>query len=125
MTYLNLDYAAIEKEYPLCISEISKWLMEKATIREGLKNLGIDLQTNKEMLSQIVANVIQHDPRKLYDFFDDKKIRIFITDHTEFPNLFYSFNSIERNSKSFDSRWKAEKNAFMEALSQLEKTLQS
>lgn len=117
MKYLNLDYELIRKEYPHTVRKIEMWY-------EGLEHMNWNLLSEKhdkqELVVQLVSMVIQHDPRKLYDFLDEQGCRIFITDfETQTGSLenpmFYYYNSVQRISKSAESRIEAERGAFMDA----------
>lgn len=121
MKYLSLDYEYIKATYPLSVELIENWYMGREEIVQGMKNIGSELQ-GKELVKNLTAMVIQHDPRKLYDTFDDLGIRIYISSvagRTD-EGIFYSYNSEERKSKPFNTRIEAEKDAFMGAFNVLE-----
>lgn len=123
--YLNLNYQHIQEKYPLSLRKVEEWFSQKNDIAQGLKTLGVDVGTHA--IGKVVAAVIQFDPRKLYDVFDDLGCRIFITDHgdtrREEKPLFYFYNSLGGVSSSCGSRREAESWAFMDAFRQMEKTL--
>lgn len=124
--YLSLDYEIIKSTYPLSLDRIEKWFLSREDIREGMKQMGTNIEQG-EVLKQFVGMIIQHDPRKLYDVFDNFNVRIFISEHPddvflgegENKRMVY-YNSYARQSKPADSRIDAEEKAFMDAFNVLE-----
>lgn len=128
-TYLKLDFdGVIYPKFPQSVKAITNWFCSREDIINGL--LGIDGgEATKEeirgIMGQIVPVIIQNDPRKLYEFFDDQGIIISIAVHTDLEGRFIYFNSKENHSFSADNRILAEEGAFLGAFSVLEKELQA
>lgn len=127
-TYLKLDFdGVIYPRFPQSVKAITDWFASREDIIQGL--LGIDggAATHPEIkaiLVQIVPVIIQNDPRKLYEFFDDQEIYISIAVHSDEDRFFY-YHSKNHHSYSADNRILAEEGAFMKAFETLEKELQA
>jgi hypothetical protein len=80
-TYLILDFDNIYKSYPLSVKAIAQWLVNRKDVKENLQFLLDDTKQDPEELfmEKIVPPMVQHDGRKLYDFFDVKDIYINIS----------------------------------------------
>lgn len=134
LTYAHLDYDDIKVKYPLCVREIIKWFANREDIVQGLGAMegeGGKYQNNpKELftvLGNIVPAIIANDPRKLYEFFDDKACYISIA-HSGDDNgepLFTYLNSITKTSKVVASRGVAEYEALMDAFAILEERVKA
>jgi len=132
-TYLKLDFdGVIYPKYPQCVKAITNWFASREDIIMGL--IGIDggdmtdeasKNQIRDLMVQIVPVIIQNDPRKLYEFFDDQGIRIFIGDHPDGNTMFTYHNSRINHSFSAENRIDAEKGGFLGAFDVLEKELQS
>jgi hypothetical protein len=132
-TYFKLDYDQIVKSYPLSVKHSVKWLASKEDIIQGLgaiENDGEKYKNNPnllyELIGQIMPAIIQQDPRKLYEFFDENNIRISILDHPDSKDDNISFtyhNSVTNTSNVSPTRGEAEKCAFNDAFKLMEENL--
>jgi|SRR5882762_55664 len=129
-TYLKLDFdGVIYPRFPQSVKAITDWFCSREDIIEGL--IGIDGGTlSKEevvvIMKQVVPVIIQNDPRKLYEFFDDKglyiSINLFVGAEGDIGFNYYVFKSPHSNSRK--TRIEAEEGGFLEAFSVLEEQLQ-
>lgn len=125
-TYAKLDYSKVVAESPLAIRALINWFCSKEDIVNGFGAIEgegdkykKDPRLMREMMAQVVPAIIQNDPRKLYEFLDDNKIRISIQEHpssTDETPLFTYYNSKVRESGVGNSRHEAEQLAFYAAL---------
>jgi hypothetical protein len=137
LTYSHLDYDSISKEYRLSVRDIIKWFSSREDLIEGLGAIeggGNKYKDNPRellvLLGQVVPVIIANDPRKLYEFFDDRDIRISIASHpdstddesNETPKFTY-YNSVTKESRTAKYRGEAETNAFIDAFKLLEKRI--
>lgn len=125
-TYLTLSYDDIVGKYPKVVNSIVSWFCAKQDIVGGLMGMegdGATADEIKEAMKQVVPMIIQHDPRKLYEFFDEKDIRIFISAYPDDDSIFIYHNSSTNHSLTADSRIDAEERAFMDGFILLEKQL--
>lgn len=125
-THLILDYEQISRKYPKTIEGIIKWLSDKQEVVEALVEngeAGNNRESILETLGQVVPMIIQFDPRKLYEFFDQRNVRIFISGHPDNDSIFIYHNSATNHSYPADSRIEAEEKAFIDAFAVLEKEL--
>lgn len=129
-TYLKLDFdGIIYPQFPQSVKAITDWFCSREDIVEGLIGIDGGAATHPEIkaiLVQIVPVIIQNDPRKLYEFFDDRKIFISVTTYVsaegEVGFNYYVFNA--PYSDSAKTRIEAEERAFLKAFAVLEKELQ-
>ena len=132
-TYLKLNYEQVVRLYPKSVARIAEWFASKKDIIEGLEAVEKGERSPEEQLKDreklistvksIVPPIIQHDPRKLYEFFDEMGIIISVAEHPDSSHttpLFNYYNSRTRESKSASSRQEAEGIAFMDAFKILE-----
>jgi hypothetical protein len=125
-TYLQLDYAEVHEKYPLSVERLIEWFAGREDIVKGIsESEGGELNEVqlKQMMGQVVPMIIQHDPRKLYEFFDENKIIIYIGGHPDTTDLFVHHNNRIQISNTASSRGEAEKGAFMDAFGLLEHDL--
>lgn len=125
-TYLKLDYEGINKVYPKSVQKVIEWFCSREDIIEGLMGMDGNTATKDEIkaaFTQIVPTIIQHDPRKLYEFFDDQKIVIYIEHLPDSDNRFVYHNSKVSHSHPADDRIEAERGGFIDAFDVLEKEL--
>jgi hypothetical protein len=127
-SFLALDYETVRHSYPLCLKVIKEWFMENVDMAKAIGVWNAPESEKQEVFEKVVASVVQFDPRKLYDAFDDMGCRIFIVDHEDTRRdekpLFYFYNNINRASTACHSRREAEQRAFMDAFMQMEKILE-
>ncbi len=127
-TYLKLDFdGVIYPRFPQSVKAIVDWFSSREDIVEGL--MGIDggaasKDEIREILKLVVPAIIQNDPRKLYEFFDDKGILISIALVDPGDTRFAYFHNKDYHSFSADNRILAEEGGFMKAFEYLEKELQ-
>lgn len=122
--YLNLDFSKIQAACPKAVKEVIEWFCNKKDLIEGL--IGMDGGNAKkeeiqEAMKHVVPMIIQYDPRKLYDFFDDWEIIISISQHE--GDMFTVHNSRTKHSVAAENRAEAELIGFTEAFKELEKQL--
>lgn len=137
LTYSHLDYDLIVKECKLSIRDVIKWFSTRQDLIEGLgatEGDGAKYKNNPRellvLMGQAVPVIIANDPRKLYEFFDDRDIRISIASHpdstddelNDTPKFTY-YNSVVKESKTAKTRGEAETNAFYDAFKLLEKRI--
>jgi len=122
--YLNLDFELINRNCPRAVEAAIDWFCNKEDLINGLIGMDGGQASKKEIteaMKHLVPMLIQYDPRKLYDFFDDKGIIISVTQHDN--DMFAVYNSITKHSVASDSRNQAEAIGFTDAFAVLEKQL--
>lgn len=122
--YLELDYDSISKDYPLSVKGIAKWLVSRKDVKENLQALLDDYKQDPEELfgERIVPMLVQHDGRKLFDYFDHNKIYI----NTTWENdMWLYFNNLSTHSSTAENRIEAEEKAIIEAFDLLENRLKA
>jgi hypothetical protein len=131
-TYLKLPYDEIRLNYPKSLTKITEWLANREDMRNGfeaIEGAGDKYKDQNEfvkLVAQIVPPLVQHDPRKLYEIFDDLGVRISVGEHVDSSDenpLFSYRNNVIRESHSASNRQDAEYAAFMEAFKLLEQKL--
>lgn len=122
MKYLQLDYSIIQSKYPRSLDKVISWFASRDDLVTYLKRGGAD-DVLKVIKEQMVPMVIQHDPRKLYELFDQLDIMISITKDDYNPFSFHCSNNKMKISNMHSSRIDAEQSAFMQAFDYLESTL--
>lgn len=123
-TYLNLDFdGVIYPRFPQSVKAVIAWFCSREDIIEGLVGMSGDKASKeeiKEAFKQVAPIIIQHDPRKLYEFFDDQGIKICIGVHPDSDSMFVYYNSVKKESFTASIRSEAERLAFVDAFNILE-----
>ena len=125
-TYVKLDYHRVAKDSHIALRELVQWFCSKEDIVAGFGEIegdGEKYRKDPMLMKQLISTevlppLVTHDPRKLYEFFDDHNIRISITDHPDSTDeipLFTYHNSLIKESKVANTRHEAEQNAFYDA----------
>lgn len=133
VTYTHLSFDRVSKDYKLSLRKFVHWLESKPDLIEGFGAMEGDGEKYKkdpkgfhDLLSGMMPSIVQNDPRKLYEFFDENNIRISITEHPDSSDdlvIFTYFNSTKKTSKVVDSRGEAEQEAFYDAFAILEEKI--
>lgn len=118
----GLNYDKVKEIFPKTLKAIQDWFHGRSDIQMILSDQALG-RDHDEIILGYTRVMVAFDTRKLYEFFDEQKIRIYITDHPEFDDLFFYYNSKSRNSKSAPSRIEAEESAFLDAFNLMETTL--
>lgn len=126
MKHLTLSYDKVQKEFPKAVEDIIKWLSSKEELKEAIVSEAEGKISDDELMmavGQIAPMIIQFDPRKLYEYFDENNVKIFISSHPDSNDVFIHHNSVVGHSYPANSRIEAEEQAFLEAFSVVEKRL--
>jgi hypothetical protein len=117
-----LDPGELRKAFPVAVARVEKWFVTNQKIRGALGNVGADI-TDMAILSRMVDMIIQFDPRKLYDVFDELGCRIYVSEHPDgqISPGFITYNSMIRESAVANTRVEAEYLSFMKAFELLNK----
>lgn len=84
---------------------------------------GASVEEVKAAFIQVVPIIIQHDPRKLYEYFDAQGVKICIGIHPDSEEVFIYYNSVQKHSYPANSRAEAEKASFLEAFKIVEERI--
>lgn len=118
MNYLQLNFSEIFDKYPKSVKKIISWFASREDLATYIRR-----ENPKANLLEIVTNmvpmIIQHDARKLYEFFDTQDIIISVYQDIHSGNFVWT-NSKSHYSSSADSRIEGEVAAFMSAFDYLE-----
>lgn len=110
----SLNGDKIFEQYPLSIEVYKKWI-------GGLANIDALEDQDKLLLAQSLKAVFYYSPRSLYDFFDDKGLKLSITQVGENSWTYHIWEGIL--SSSLESRIEAEEAGFQLCFENLEKQL--
>lgn len=120
MKYLKLNYEEIKNKYPNALKKVEDWFYNNPDIKAQLKQGKYNAKEELQVISNLVGMVLTHDPRKLYDVFDqlDIKISVFQVDVNEWA---YYVNRGE--SYACEDRIEAEEKGLIKAFNTLENRL--
>lgn len=118
-----LQSTQIKENYPKTYKELvafGKAMLDK-TIDRMIQVGEEKPELTDEMLEGFTNSVLSINPRSLYDFFDQRDIKICVMPHTDTDDLWLYYNNKLKHSSSTDSRIDAEEKAFLEAFEYYEK----
>ena len=123
--FLSLNPQKIFESYPRSVEVLKLWFKMKSMV--GMEDTEeIKKQLDEAINDQYLEQVLQYNPRLLYDFFDDKNIRCFVTPDGLGPNTWEWFPQSSANRSEFaTTRQAAELQAFTEGFIILESKQQS
>lgn len=118
----SLDWNKIEKEYVLAYESLQDWFIKNGKYDYYIENNNL----YQKILKSEVGNVnILFDIRKLYDFFDDKGISLYIIPD-DYPTCFFVVRTKKKKRDYqviYNNRKECEVSMFMEAFNILDNYL--
>jgi len=122
MTYLQLNFTEIFEKYPQSVEKIIQWFASREDLLTYIKRENPTANI-LQIMNEMVPMIIQHDPRKLYEFFDSLNIIISVYQDAHSGNFVWT-NSKFHYSSSADNRIDGEHAAFMSAFDYLENNIE-
>jgi hypothetical protein len=121
-----INLQELKTRYPKSFDKLKQYL--EKSIRKLLLSLqGVqderDFPISDELIMQYIEGTLPANPRLLFDFFDLHKIHVIVTLHVDDESIWVSWNTVEKVSSTFNSRFEAELAGFEKAFETLEKQL--
>jgi hypothetical protein len=118
-TFPTLDFMQINARYPKAVKKITEWVFNQPELKSATDGF-IDPTNPEGSKEQFVGLMIQMDPRKLYDIFD--QFEIYVSVFKDADSFWYAVNMEDPiNAYGAKNRHQAEQTAFSDAFEILEK----